>query len=767
MLIQSDMPNVIRAKNCKREKDQYVMYRKRFSVPKKGDFSICLFADTYYNLYVDGVFINRGPVRRHENSAEYDEINVRLKSGTHCVCALVHRLGVECAGHRIGKNGFWCVIEGGGLRILSDGTWKAEYLDAFDSDLAVFSHYDFRENVDLRLLPPDFFKTDFDDSSRDGAEILYKAGSSEDFYNNYSLRKMKLFSYVLRKSSVIKSGYYKETLPQGEYFFDRLVSRKTVNSVGDGSFIAADLGVTVSGTAIVEYSDAADGTELIIGYDDTLDKNGMIDSGRCMRCADRFILPAGDGKAEVFMPRGFRYLLVHVSGDCKIKAVSAREEVYPYLPKSFSFGDRYFDTLYSQSLRTQRICTVDGFVDCVNRERVLWLGDAMLDSLGAYYAEPDMGLLLTTICEHAAGQHISGALGGYNSSNLSPEWLLMAPYNLMFLNMLCDFILFTGDEKDILPMKDTAAGILKFIASNFNGDGLFDVDMNDCSNYWDWGYPDAKGQSLKTNAYFIYTVSRMSRFDFFLDTVKPYVSMLPDMKEKCFKIFWDEKRRLFHDGCVKGEKPDELSTQLANALAILSGVCPDSLKIELAERMTDPNELDAVPVGENQDGNEFVPDKKKILPSGTMYSAFFVAEALFEAGRYDLAISYIKEVWGPFEKLPTLPELRINGATNTMCHGWSGGPSYLLPRYLLGLHPASNGFQRSVLTLPDVSPNVLSSAEGIVPTPFGDITVCWYNLDGAYKVMIKAPDGVSVEVKKNGRSVSFDSPVQLEKILFI
>ena len=50
---------------CNREVDVYVLFRKKFHAPG-GECSIKLFANTYYNLYIDGSFIHRGPVRRTE-----------------------------------------------------------------------------------------------------------------------------------------------------------------------------------------------------------------------------------------------------------------------------------------------------------------------------------------------------------------------------------------------------------------------------------------------------------------------------------------------------------------------------------------------------------------------------------------------------------------------------------------------------------------------------------------------------------------------------
>ena len=68
--------NVIWPQNCSREEDLYALFRKTFSHNGRS-CKVRLFANTYYNLYIDGSFLHRGPVRRHEMHAEFDELNVK------------------------------------------------------------------------------------------------------------------------------------------------------------------------------------------------------------------------------------------------------------------------------------------------------------------------------------------------------------------------------------------------------------------------------------------------------------------------------------------------------------------------------------------------------------------------------------------------------------------------------------------------------------------------------------------------------------------
>ncbi len=740
---------ILWASSTPREIDQYVAFRKTFEATENGTFTLSLFADTYYNLYVDGEFIHRGPVRRHELTPQYDTLTFDLKKGTHVIAVLVHRIGQEHAGHRNAMAAFWCVGEGAGCTLTSDGDWKAKYFDAFATDGNMFGHYDFREDVDLRRFDRDWNTLRYDDGAWENAAVLGTPGSDADMHKNYTKRTMKNFSYITVEAEILRRGEYTEAEDpaQYEYHYGRFLNRKRGETGADGSYVVAGLDCTQSGTAIVEYTDAADGDELFLAYDDRFDDGECVLPvyGKIFNYGDRFLLPKGDGKIEVFFPRGFRYVWADLSGKGKITKVTARREVYPYLPKSISTGSAFFNNLYKQSIRTQHVCTIDGYTDCVNRERVLWLGDAWIDTMSAYFYEADKGLLLTTMYEHAMGRNeTKGILGGYNSSDLRPDWLYMISYNLMYLHMLCDYIRYTDCEEDIRPLHDVARSILGFVRKGFNENGMYDSDTQGCGSFWDWGNADVGGQVLKTVAFYIYTVEQMAKYDFFKDIVEEQNIDLDDLRKKCFDLFWDEERRVFHDGWKVGEERSPICTQLANGLAVLAGICPPELRDELLERIVDPAELDGIACGEVYTGQNF----DKILPAATMFSGMMVTMAMFEAGRFDLAVDYMKDVWGPFADLPTLPELRRNGLNNTMCHGWSGGAGYLIPRYLLGVMPLGNGWKDAQLT---PAAQVLSHAEGRIPTPSGDLTVQWYRMGDALKVTAILPAGMTLTIHWGGR----------------
>jgi hypothetical protein len=81
------------------------------------------------------------------------------------------------------------------------------------------------------------------------------------------------------------------------------------------------------------------------------------------------------------------------------------------------------------------------------------------------------------------------------------------------------------------------------------------------------------------------------------------------------------------------------------------------------------------------------------------------------------------------------------GDPRSECHGWSSVPLYELSAVILGVKPASPGFD-TVTVKPYTE--TLEYAEGSVPTPHGKIYVEWHKENGEVKLGVKLPDGVKL-----------------------
>ncbi|MCX7019595.1 MAG: hypothetical protein NTY46_11525 [Candidatus Sumerlaeota bacterium] len=86
-------------------------------------------------------------------------------------------------------------------------------------------------------------------------------------------------------------------------------------------------------------------------------------------------------------------------------------------------------------------------------------------------------------------------------------------------------------------------------------------------------------------------------------------------------------------------------------------------------------------------------------------------------------------------------------AWDSYAHGWSGGISYLLQAYMLGIRPVTPGFRHFLFT-----PRLmgLNEASGAIPTPLGTITVSIHRDGDGHIAEINVPAGTTASYVSSG-----------------
>ena len=115
--------------------------------------------------------------------------------------------------------------------------------------------------------------------------------------------------------------------------------------------------------------------------------------------------------------------------------------------------------------------------------------------------------------------------------------------------------------------------------------------------------------------------------------------------------------------------------------------------------------------------------------SDDLWQAFFVAGALWRAGADAAALAYVQKKWGRLLARPGRTWGEKAGALAAQ-----PGPESLLAAHVLGVMPKAEG----ILGIrPQLSG--LERAEGIVPTPHGDVEVAWGAYGGGFSARLAVP----------------------------
>ena len=180
-------------------------------------------------------------------------------------------------------------------------------------------------------------------------------------------------------------------------------------------------------------------------------------------------------------------------------------------------------------------------------------------------------------------------------------------------------------------------------------------------------------------------------------------------------------------------------------------------------------------IGEDVEHNESL-----IVEGGTKglttFLNYFIFKALAKCGRQEDALQMIRSYYGkmiefgattfwedfdlswvkgatPIDQIVPEGGIDIHGDfgkfcykqfRHSLCHGWAGGPTAFLSRYVLGVEIVEAGCRRV-----KINPQIgdLEWVKGSYPTPYGNIEIHHKKINGKIETKVSAPKEIIVEVE--------------------
>ena len=386
------------------------------------------------------------------------------------------------------------------------------------------------------------------------------------------------------------------------------------------------------------------------------------------------------------------------------------------------------------------ICTSDAFTDCPTRERVQWLQDLYVHNRVAAFAFGDTAMTRRALFAGAQSQLDDGRINGFYPSERSN--CAFASSTLMWLHILADLWLHSGDEAGIRQLLPTARRVIECLQSLTDASGL--ITRWPAGQFWDWAPVEGEGCLLATNAAYILALKRLHSIEAFRQELGTDLAARADkVAAAAHKTFFLRDRGWYSDRRLDDGSLSPVYSQLAVALAVLAGIVPADQRAELLRRLIDPANLAPVSAGEASLKPENRGKSDRIVPVGTLAAGHWLVTALFEAGLDTAAVGQLRFLWGAYPDLPTFPETRIQHGNTGHCHGWAGGPAFLLPMYVLGLSPTGPGW-RTARFAP--RPADVTRTAGTLATPAGPLHAAWDRAGDGWHLTLDVPRGVTVQV---------------------
>ena len=700
-------------------------FRGSFEVTHAQTLQVSVSADSRYRLFLDGKPVGRGPARSDLRHYVYETYEVSVEAGRHTLAAWVlaysgphrpvaemHTQGAFVLEAQTSEGKAVCATGTDGWLVQIDLAYQPSPITRHDGYYAIGAS----EHVTGSLLPFGWEQPSFDDSAWETPKIICspylreRPGDLADPGGRWRLiprdipplyEEVRRFTDWNGPVTIPANTHHELILDAGEY-----ANGYPLLQIEGGA------GATVR----IIYAEALtqDGRKAIRD-----DRNGTDVAG----FADTY-LPGGEN--ETFSPlhwRAFRFVKLIVEttqNPVKFTDFSYVMTGYPWERKAeftVENGPAELQAIQDTDFRTLERCTAETFMDCPYYEQLQYVGDSRLQALLSYVTTGDTRLGARAVRLFDWSRNSDGLTQSRYPSSMEQ---VIPPFSLLWILMVEDLWRYApNEETTVANALNGCRGVLEWFGRFLTPEGVLGGTLPwwnfvDWAEGWGVELPDGTTQygvpPPAAHGLPCATINLQ-----YLAALQAYVRMhegMGDARESEFwqaeadmladailLTFWDPDARLLREG------PDDTwgDTQHAQAWGILTGVVP----ADAWEDVVDSLHTD------------------QTLTKATYYHTFYVAEALAKAGHLEQLWDHWLAPWRQALDLhlttwPEQPE-----PTRSDCHAWSAWPTYCFLTHVLGVQPASSGFEAHSITPKRV--DGWNKVSGLVPTPQGRlrVTIDW------------------------------------------
>lgn len=653
-------------------REAYLNFRSDIVLEKNPERAIFrLSADSRYRLWINGVFVSRGPERSWPTSMAVHERSIAnlLRPGLNHVAVQVYSPGYSHFAHiHRGTCGMIGWLEADGEVILSSGSgWKVKRDRSWSDQVARVSIYG--TGVEDRDMRHDEDWAQGDTSDWDAARVVQ--GVTGPIWQSLRPRATALpeeeaqaldTPWQLRVGPTVAASadphidLRKMFSLSAESPAPALLPRGSaaiwVFDLGESRACLGGVGVTASG-----------GEHLLISYAEKLRDGDLLLSDPTtycrMRPTDRFTLRPGRQLVEGFTPRGARYLIFALEGGGVSAAplFHVRLPVTPVVARPLPALDPALRGVAEMCRRTTLNCLQDGFVDGVWRESSLWLGDAVAQDWALRAISDDPRPLLFAIDMAAEGADAEGLLPSVLPGEV-PAYAV-TDYNFSWVELLAGCATHPGiaDPEAVWHLHwGTLTRMLERMATQRGPDGLL-RNPPGRRLFLDWSPMSRAEPNLTLNLRYLHALRLAAG-------MAERVGRTADWAEAAGQLAQALQRHRAAEGWR--ESPGgEPASQLALALLILTGMVKPAEADTLAERI----------IARSLRPEDGPLPGQPALASPFMHHYLFLA--LQQLGRRSDIHAVIAARWGRWvrEGRPTTPEnWSIDFPDGSACHGFSAHP---------------------------------------------------------------------------------------------
>jgi hypothetical protein len=722
-------------------------------LPEKAPFFIT--ADQAYRLYINGIYVCRGPARGYQSHWPYDECDVRsfLRTGPNFISVEAYNPGIGTFQYlHQSAAGFICAAEWDDVRIHTNkDTWQMrrapgnnpnvarlsvqmgwqEDFDAGKDDLSwIYSHVKPEWPPDNIFSPFDveiaFGKQPWATLEKRGIPMLREELLVPKEVTAHGIGVMQPGYRETANPAWHWNGQESSTVKDWRLPFDSQLSDDglgfAADPVHEGQFraITVNMGAIVCGSLILDV-EGCTGREIIDCHyhqwlsNDTPEHLIPAGNGGLLALCTRLRTRPGASRRMFYPMMGARLITLvfrEVTQALKVN-VSWMTAEYPFTMRGrFETSDPQLNQIYELCRHTQQICSTDAYVDTPWREQGQWWADARIQAKNTIFLDGDIRLLERGIRSVAEQPTTNGLT--YGVAPCCVGNCVLPDFALAWVLTVYDHYFQTGSLDLFREQHERIRGVFEYFETEAasNGEGILKYD----AKLWlfeDWADLPKVGYPTFLNLWYLHTLEHYEKMLAAAkeeDERKHVARKIVGLRTRLSAFFFDDQDGLFLPGRNFDGTPTGIPSVHDQVLAILLDLRPDCHEM-MAQKRILPFLRGA--------------NLECAVPSAFWCSYVFDAAQLLGYRRETL--DFIRREWG--KMIPyggTWEHLIFNEDEGFSCsHGWSAHPAFHLTELLCGLRQTAPGWQGY-----EYDPALeLLPANGVisVPLPQGDLRFEWKN----------------------------------------
>jgi hypothetical protein len=412
-----------------------------------------------------------------------------------------------------------------------------------------------------------------------------------------------------------------------------------------------------------------------------------------------------------------------------IERVALRETRYPLeMEGSLTSSDDRLNRTIPIMLRGLQMCSHETYMDCPYYEQMMYIGDTRLEVLTTYAVTRDDRLPRKALQMFDMSRLPVGLTQSRYPARVGQ---VIAPFSLWWTLMVHDYAFWRDDPELVRELIPGVRAVLDAFARYINADGLVETPVG--WNFIDWvpdwpaGMPLGadRGVSSIINWHYALALAKAAELEDTLgesELAERDRRVAREIAEQIKARFWDAGRGLYADDVEKTSFSEH-----AQCLAILSGLLDTDSAAKLGESMLAAGDLHRT----------------------TIYFTHYLFETYRVLGQIDALFDRLS-MWLDLEERGFKTTFEMPEPCRSDCHAWGAHPLFHYYATILGIRPAVPGFAK-VRIEPRFGP--LTSINGTMPHPKGDVTVELSVHDGEYSGSVTLPDGVTGTLVLPGRTI--------------